>query len=92
MDEFTNEEKHRIDVLYGTDFKDITADDAKLIARYEAYKAKNDAIVQAEIEAIKAESETKLAYAQEQQTQAMNNLNELHERAIARLEKIENGK
>lgn len=92
MDEFTNEEKHRIDVLYGTDFKDITADDAKLIARYEAYKAKNDAIVQAEIDAIKAESETKLAYAQEQQTQAMNNLQELHERAIARLEKIENGK
>ena len=92
MDDFTNEEKHRIDVLYGTDFKDITADDAKLIARYEAYKAKNDAKVQAEIDAIKAESETKLAYALEQQTQTMNNLQELHERAITRLEKIENGK
>ena len=92
MDEFTNEEKHRIDVLYGTDFKDITADDAKLIARYEAYKAKNDAKVQAEIDAIKAESETKLAYALEQQTQAMNNLNELHARAIARLDRFEHGK
>ena len=92
MDDFTNDEKHRIDVLYGTDFKDITADDVKLIARYEAYKAKNDAKVQAEIDAIRTESETKLAFALEQQTQAMNNLNELHERAIARLELIENGK
>lgn len=92
MDEFTNEEKHRIDVLYGTDFKDITADDAKLIARYESYKAKNDAKVQAEIDAIKAESETKLAYALEQQKQAMDNLNALYERAIARLETFEHGK
>lgn len=89
MDEFTNEEKHRIDVLYGTDFKDITADDVKLIARYEAYKAKNDAKLQAEIEAIKTESETKLAYALKQQTQAMSNLDELHARALLRLDRLE---
>ena len=92
MDEFTNEEKHRIDLLYGNDFKDVTPDDAKLIARYESYKAKNDLKIPAEIAAIQAESEQRVEYAKQQQIQAMNNLNELHARAIDRLDRFENGK
>ena len=89
MDEFTNEEKYRIDALYGTDFEDITPEDAQLIARYEAYKAKEDERIQAEIKTMQAETEQRLAYAKEQQKQAMDNLNELHERALARLERLE---
>ena len=89
MDEFTNEEKYRIDALYGTDFENIMPEDAQLIARYEAYKAKQDEKIQAEIKAIQAESEQRLEYAKEQQKQAMDNLNELHARAMARIERME---
>jgi myo-inositol-1-phosphate synthase len=89
MDEFTNEEKYRIDALYGTDFENITPEDAQLIARYEAYKAKEDEKIQAEIKAIQDESAQRLEYAKEQQKQAMDNLNELHARALARIERME---
>lgn len=89
MDEFTNDEKCRIDALYGTDFENITPEDAQLIARYEAYKAKEDEKIQAEIKAIQDESAQRLEYAKEQQKQAMDNLNELHARALARIERME---
>ena len=52
MNEFTNEEKQRINVLYASDFKDVTTDDIALIQRYERYKAIEDAKVQAELQAI----------------------------------------
>lgn len=91
MDEFTVAEKDRINLLYGTDFEDITPEDAILIARYERYKAETDAKIKAEVElmkqAAKADAETK----QIEHQQAMNNLQEVLQAALKRLERIEDG-
>ena len=89
--DFTNAEKERINQLYGNDFKDITPDDAMLIGRWEAAKAVMREEHQAKIEAMQAETEAKIAAANERAAQAMGNLQELHARALERLERIENG-
>lgn len=86
MDEFTNEEKQRIDYLYGNDFKDITPNDALLIARFEVCKAKQDEEHKAIIAAIQAETEMKLANAKIEHERAMNNLETLKDEALKRLE------
>lgn len=39
MDDFTIDEKHRIDELYGSGFEGATPDDFALIARWERMKA-----------------------------------------------------
>ena len=90
--DFTQEEKERINQLYGTDFKDITPDDAMLIGRWEAGKATQESEHQAKIEAIKAETELKLQQSETEFAQAMSNLNELHQAALKRLEVFDNGK
>lgn len=89
--EFTNEEKERINQLYGTDFKDITPDDALLIGRWEAWKATQESEHRAKIEALKTESDIKAQYAQEEHEKAMNDLQELYDAALKRLEMIEDG-
>ena len=90
--DFTQEEKERINQLYGTDFKDITPEDALLIGRWEAWKATQESEHQAKIEAIKAETELKLKQSETEFAQAMRNLNELHQAALKRLEVFDNGK
>lgn len=89
--EFTNEEKERINILYGNDFTDIKPEDAQLIARWEQAKALRDAEFQQQSELAKAETDAKIAAANEHAAQAMSNLQELHARALERLERIENG-
>lgn len=91
MDEFTKTEIERINQLYGTDFKDITPDDALLIARFERVKALQDAEFSARIEAMQAESEQKMNQAQELHSIAVTNLQELQEKALERLERVNNG-
>ena len=92
MDEFTNEEKHRIDVLYGEDFKgEISIDDVKLIQRYEAYKAKHDAKVQAEIEAMQAESQAKIEEARKTEQLARDILTAKAQASRNRWEVLRNG-
>lgn len=92
LEDFTQEEKQRINILYGTDFEGITPADAQLIARFEAAKAREDEEMQAKTAAIQAECELKLQNAQEEHAQAMSNLAELQARALARLERFDNGK
>ena len=87
-----NEEKERINQLYGNDFADITPDDAMLIGRWEAWKATQEAEQQAKIEAIKAETDLKLEQCRAQFDASMENLNELHNAAMRRLEALNNGK
>lgn len=82
--DFTQAEKERINQLYGTDFQDITPDDALLIGRWEAWKAVNESEHQAKLDAIKAESEQKLEQSQAQYELAMQNLEELHTLALER--------
>ena len=90
MSDFTNEEKQRIDLLYGSDFESITPDDVLLIARWEQYKAKQDEEHRAKIDAIKAETDVKLANAREEHQRALSNLEELKNAALERLEMIAN--
>lgn len=88
---FTNEEKRRIDVLYGEDFKNITPEDALLIGRWEAYKATTQAKFQAEMDAIQIEAQEKAIAARKEHEQAMANLQELHDLAIARFKAVTDG-
>ena len=92
MYEFTHEEIERINYLYGTDFKEITPDDALLIGKFEANKAMQEEEYKARIKAIKEESEQRLEQNAIQHEAAMSNLKYLHDQAIARLENVENGK
>ena len=92
MDEFTNDEKHRIDVLYGEDFKgEISPDDVKLIQRFEAYKAKHDVKVQAEIEAMKAESQAKIEETRKTEQLARDILSAKAQASRNRWEVLRNG-
>lgn len=92
MYEFTKAEIERINQLYGNDFQDITPDDALLIGRFEANKALSDGEYQAHIKAINSESELRCSQMMEQHEKAMANLNTLHDEAVKRLERVENGK
>jgi len=89
--EFTQAEKERINELYGNDFQGITPDDAVLIGRWESWKAVNEDEHKAKIEAIKAESDLKLEQSKTEFQQAIDNLRELHDRAVERLENLSNG-
>jgi hypothetical protein len=90
--DFTNEEKARINALYGNDFKEITPEDAALIARWEQHKAEQNAVLQAKTNAIKLEALNNIENANEIATIAKNNLKALKDVALARLERIDNGK
>lgn len=89
MNEFTNDEKHRIDMLYGTDFKDIKPEDAQLIARWEQFKATQNAELQAKLDAIAEESAAKVEQAKKTAEYARKNLADLKNKALARLEGID---
>lgn len=88
MDEFTKEELHRIDVLYGTDFKDIKPEDASLIARWEQYKATQNAEVQARIAAIEKESKARINECKKTEKLARDILTEQANAAMQRLERL----
>lgn len=90
MDEFTKEEKHRIDVIYGEDFKDLTADDVKLIQKWEAYKAQQNAIVKAQTEAIEKEMKTRIAECKKTEKLAREILENQTLAAFNRLERVLN--
>lgn len=88
-EDFTNDELHRIDVLYGTDFEQVTPEDAELIARWERAKALQDAELQARLEALAAEAEEKKRISAELAQTAHEALAQLRDAALARLERID---
>ena len=89
--DFTNAEKERINQLYGTDFENITPEDALLIGRWEAWKATQESEHQAKMKAIEDEAAARMEATRAQHKQAMDNLAELHAMAIARLERLQVG-
>lgn len=91
MDEFTKEEIDRINLLYGTDFKDVTPDDVKLIQRWEQYATKNNEEMQAKFDLLKEENDERIKQARSLHTKAMKNLNELVKAAKARYERFDDG-
>ena len=91
MDKFTKEEKDRINQLYGTDFKGITPEDAMLIGRWEVWRATQKADYQAKLDAMNAETQAKIDQNNKIFNQAMDNLTELHNLAVARFERLQDG-
>lgn len=90
MDEFTKAERARIDYLYGTDFEgDISTDDVKLIARFERVKAEQQIEFEQQSESAKNDAKRANDEAQGIFAKAMSNLDELHTRAIARMDRLE---
>ena len=88
MDEFTNEEKNRIDELYATDFKDIKPDDVKLIARFERFMAKQEDEHMQRVEIMKKESQARIKAFEAEKKKALANLQELHDAAMAQYESM----
>ena len=93
MAEFTNTELHRIDQLYGNDFKveDFTLEDLELIKKWEQKRAAHDEKVQAEIKARESMIEEQLQMSRELNEKALSNLNEHAERCRKRWKDIRNG-
>lgn len=91
MEQFTNEEKHRIDELYGNDFQGITPEDATLIGRWESAKALMEDEHNAKIEFMRQESQVAIEQAAEQAAYAMETLEKCRDEALARLEAVSNG-
>lgn len=88
MDEFTKEEIHRIDMLYGTDFKDIKPEDAPLIARWEKYKALQDEEAKARFAALERESKARINECKKTEKLARDILTEQTNAAMQRLERL----
>ena len=88
--DFTNDEQERINFLYGNDFEDITPDDAKLICRWEAWKATEEAKNSAEMEALKSRTEAKISEFEKQSAEASALLRELRDKARERFERLSN--
>lgn len=91
MEQFTNEEKHRIDELYGNDFQGITPEDAMLIGRWERARALMEDEHNAKMEAMRQESQAAIEQAREQAAYAMKTLEKCRDEALARLEVMSNG-
>lgn len=87
--EFTIEERDRINLLYGTDFKDITPDDAALIARWEQYKATEDAKANAEIAALNSVAAQKKEDSKRVADAAMAAMEETKNAMLARLARFD---
>lgn len=88
--DFSNEEKERINQLYGNDFKDIKPEDALLIARWESWKATQEDEHKAKIETLKVESAARLETIKQEADYAMKTLQELRDAAVARYERASN--
>lgn len=87
--DFTTEERDRINLLYGTDFKDIQPQDAALIARWEQYKASEDAKANAEIKALADVAEQRMEDSKRVADAAISAFEESKNAMIERLRKIE---
>lgn len=92
IDEFTYEQKQIIDDICKRNFENLTADEVKLYADWQAAIALRDAEFQAKQDALAAESAARIKALESKAKTARKNLNELKAAALMRLERIDNGK
>lgn len=92
IDEFTYEQKQIIDDICKRNFENLTADEVKLYADWQAAIALRDAEFQAKQDALAAESAARIKALDSKAKTARKNLNDLKAAALARLERIDNGK
>lgn len=90
--DFTNEEKDRINVLYGTDFKgEINSKDIDLISRWERYKVENGLEYQAKRKEQDEILAKKIEIANEKAALTREILTAKRDAAKAKLERVKNG-
>lgn len=87
--EFTSKEQDRINQLYANNFEGIQPEDAELLARWEGWKATQESEHQAKLEAINADMQARLQHSEVLADQAMKNLADLRDAAMARLERLD---
>lgn len=82
MTEFTQEELERINRLYADDFEGANAADVKLISRYEAEKARREALYSVQVEEMKRETAERLDMARAEHGKAMEHFNLLIDKVV----------
>ena len=90
--DMTNEQKERLDLLYGNDFKGVTPDDIPLIIAWERHDAVNDAEFQNRQQLLREELETRLEASKKAAQESYTRLQELHDAAMNRYKAVEYGK
>ena len=88
LSEFTNEEKERIDTIYGNDFKDVSPEDVRLIARYEASKAYEKGVQDEQAQAAREAAEAETQRCKAEAAYYGEKLKALVNEATARFEEV----
>lgn len=88
MDEFTNDELHRIDLLIGNDYAGATPDDIALLMRWSARNARIESEQSERNAAIRAEAELHMKNADKEHKAALKALNAAYTTAMERFERV----
>lgn len=91
METFTNEEMDVINKIASGDLEGITPEDLEVYTRFKTSNAIADEKLQAELQALKDETDAKIEQAQELNAAAVANLEAQRDLALARLEMVKNG-
>ena len=91
MESFTNEEKDVINKIASGDLEGITKEDLDVYTRFQTSKALANEKLQAELQALKDETEAKIEQSKAVNNAAVANLEAQRDLALARLELVKNG-
>lgn len=91
METFTNEEKDVINRIASGNLEGITKDELDVYTRFQTSKALADEKLQAELQALKNETDAKIEQSKAVNDAAIANLEAQAELAKARLELVKNG-
>lgn len=91
METFTNEEIDIINKIASGDLEGITPADLEVYTRFQTSKAIADEKLQAELQALKDETDAKIEQTQALNDAAIANLEAQRDLALARLEAVKNG-
>lgn len=91
METFTNDEKDVINKIASGDLEGITPEDLEVYTKFQTSKALADEKLQAELQALKDETNAKIEQAQALNDAAIANLEAQRDLALAKLEAVKNG-
>ena len=91
METFTNEEIDVINKIASGDLEGITPADLEVYTRFQTSKAIADEKLQAELQALKDETEAKIEQSKAVHDAAIANLEAQRDLALAKLEAVKNG-
>lgn len=91
MESFTNEEIDVINKIASGDLEGITPEDLEVYTRFQTSKAVADEKLQAELQALKDETDAKIEQSKAVNDAAVANLEAQRDLALTRLEMVKNG-